>query len=531
MFLKDDGTYDGYCFACGTAVPHPYHDKPVGYKPQVFIKDAAQIEEELREIREDYGVHDLPDRKLKKEYLAYFGVKVGVSEQDGVTPISHYYPYFKGGELSGYKVRIIEGKKFYAIGSTKGVQPFGWAQALAAGGKKLFVCEGELDAVSLFQIMKEHNKGTQYADLNPAVISVSNGAGGAVKELSAILPEIRKTFKEIVLVFDGDVPGKKAAEDVAKVVPDAIIATLPSKDVNECLKDGRSKAAYNAVQFNAAKPKNTRLVQVSDVVESARTETPWGYTYPFKQLTEITRGQRLGETVYWGAGVKLGKSELLNALVAHDILEHGWKVFVVKPEESNKRTLQGVVGKIVNRIFHDPKIQFDYDAFDKGVAELGDKLVMLNLYQELSWESLEVDIRSAAIDGCKAVFIDPITVLTNGVNAADANTLLQKFSQRLAQLAMDLNIIVHIFCHLKSPDNGPSHERGGAVQSHQFAGSRAMMRACHSMIGLEGNKDPDLPPEERNMRTLVVLEDRATGSSGKVKLFWDAATGAFYELP
>lgn len=306
VFLQDDGTYDGFCFSCGTVVPHPYHDKPVGYKPQVFIKDAAQIEEELREIREDYGVHDLPDRKLKREYLAYFGVKVGVSEQDGVTPISHYYPYFKGGELSGYKVRIIEGKKFYAIGSTKDVQPFGWAQALAAGGKKLFVCEGELDAVSLFQIMKEHNKGTQYADLNPAVISLSNGAGGAAKELSKILPEIRKTFKEIVIVFDGDGPGKKAAEDVAKVIPDAIIATLPAKDANECLMQGRSKAAYNAVQFNAAKPKNTRLVQAGELHEQARVPPQYGVSWPWEHITKATRGIRLGETIYIGAGQKQG---------------------------------------------------------------------------------------------------------------------------------------------------------------------------------------------------------------------------------
>jgi hypothetical protein len=50
------------------------------------------------------------------------------------------------------------------------------------------------------------------------------------------------------------------------------------------------------------------------------------------------------------------------------------------------------------------------------------------------------------------------------------------------------------------------------------------------MIGMEGNKDPDLAPEERNLRTLVVLEDRATGSSGKVRLFYDQHTGAFNQL-
>lgn len=530
VFLKDNGTYDGFCFACGKAEPNPYQDKPEGYKPQVAFKSPEEIQEEIEEIN-TYKTFTLEDRKLKKEYLEYFGVKIGVSEQDGHTPISHYYPYRnERGDLIGYKARIIEGKKMFAIGSTKGATFFGWDKAIQAGGKKLFITEGECDAVALFQIMKEHNKGTQYADLNPAVVSLSNGSGGAEKQISKMLPEIRKYFKEIVLVFDMDDPGREAVEKVLKICPDALVANLPSKDANQCLIDGRSKACYNACQFNAQKPKNTRLVTAESVIEQARKEAEWGYSYPYKGLTELTRGQRLGETVYWGAGVKMGKSELLNDLVAHNIIEHGWKVFVVKPEESNKRTLQGIVGKVANRVFHDPKIPFDYEAFDEAVPKIKDHLMMLNLYQELSWDTLQADIRAAAAEGCKAIYIDPITVLTNGVSSADANTLLQKFAQGLAQMAMDLNIIVHIFCHLKAPDNGPSHERGGSVQSHQFAGSRAMMRACHTMIGIEGNKDPDLEPEERNLRSLVLLEDRATGSSGRIRLYWTASTGAFTEI-
>lgn len=226
----------------------------------------------------------------------------------------------------------------------------------------------------------------------------------------------------------------------------------------------------------------------------------------------------------------MGKSELLNDMVKHDIVEHGWKVFVAKPEESNIRTVQGVIGKIVNRIFHDPKVEFDYDAYDRGAKELGDRLLMLDLYQDLKWETLKSDIRVAVGMGVKSVYIDPITVLTNGVQAAEANTLLQKVAQDLAAMAMELQICVHIFCHLKAPDAGPPHERGGEVQSYQFAGSRAMMRSCNSMIGMEGNKSPDLTEEERNVRTLVLLEDRMTGNSGKVPLFWDSKTGAFNPL-
>lgn len=270
------------------------------------FKSPEEIQEEIEEIN-TYKTFTLEDRKLKKEYLEYFGVKIGVSEQDGHTPISHYYPYRnERGDLIGYKARIIEGKKMFAIGSTKGATFFGWDKAIQAGGKKLFITEGECDAVALFQIMKEHNKGTQYADLNPAVVSLSNGSGGAEKQISKMLPEIRKYFKEIVLVFDMDDPGREAVEKVLKICPDALVANLPSKDANQCLIDGRSKACYNACQFNAQKPKNTRLVSGNDLHEKAKEPPVFGVSWPWKHITEATRGIRLGETIYIGAGQKQG---------------------------------------------------------------------------------------------------------------------------------------------------------------------------------------------------------------------------------
>ena len=63
--------------------------------------------------------------------------------------------------------------------------------------------------------------------------------------------------------------------------------------------------------------------------------------------------------------------------------------------------------------------------------------------------------------------------------------------------------------------------------SSQFAGSRAMMRSCNLMIGLQGNKSPDLPKRERNMRSLVINEDREYGVTGRFDLYWDDNTGMF----
>lgn len=528
--FEENGKYTGFCFSCGTYVPNPYADKPEGYKPEAVFKSPAQIAEEIESIRDEYGVCSLPERKLKEEYLRYFGVRVGVSELDGQTPHSHYYPYTRNGEVVGYKVRIIEGKRFYGIGDQKNVDLFGWEQAILTGGKKLFITEGELDAVALFQIMKEHNKGTAYADLNPAVVSLPHGSGGAAKDISRNIDKIRKNFKEIILVFDNDEPGQKAVQEVLKLVPDALVATLPAKDANDCLIQGRAKAAYNATQFNASKPKNTRLVSGSSLHEKAKAPPVYGVSWPWKHITEATRGIRLGETIYIGAGQKQGKSEIVNTLAAHFIREHGWKVFLVKPEEANNKTYKLVAGKLAGKFFHDPTKPFDEDAYNKAGEIIGDNLIMLDLYQHVGWETLKNDIRAAAAEGCKAIIIDPITNLTNGMEAGAANVKLQEIAQELSAMALDLNVVIFIFCHLRNPDSGPPHERGGEVLSSQFAGSRAMARSCNLMLGLEGNRDPNLNPEERNVRTLVLLEDREFGETGRYKLYWDRATGLFNEI-
>lgn len=55
------------------------------------------------------------------------------------------------------------------------------------------------------------------------------------------------------------------------------------------------------------------------------------------------------------------------------------------------------------------------------------------------------------------------------------------------------------------------------------------------MIGLEGDKTPldengrERGPEEKNMRDLVLLEDREFGQTGKFPIYWDYHTGMFNE--
>lgn len=528
VFLQDDGSYDGWCYGCSSYVKNPYNDHPEGYQPTVHIKTDEEIQAEIEEF-EEYQTVDLKDRKLSAASLTVYGIKTGLDPTNGVSPITHHYPYYKDSVLKAYKNRVISNKKMWSVGDMKNVDLFGWDVALSTGSPRLYITEGELDAVALYALLKRNSKGTQWEANEPAVVSLPKGASGAAKEISKSLEKIDKNFKDVVLVLDQDEPGQKATEEILKIAPHFQTVTLPAKDANECLIKGHIKATANAVMFKTSVPKNTSIVWGGQLHEDARKAAVMGFSWPWPALTKLTRGIRFGETIYVGAGVKMGKSELVNALAAHFITEHGWKVFMAKPEEANRKTYQMVVGKVAGRIFHDPDVTFDYDAYDKASAYVGDNLAMLDLYQHMGWESLKADIKYAALKGCKAVFIDPITNLTAGMESGDANTKLQEIAVELSAMAADLDIVLFIFCHLNAPKDVP-HERGGAVLSKQFAGSRAMMRSCNYMIGLEGNKDPDLTPNERNLRDLVLLEDREFGAVGRVPLFWSSHTSNFTEV-
>lgn len=551
VYEQEDGSLDGYCWSCNKYVSNPLgagktvKDIP---KAERLAKSREEIEAELAEIGE-CEVVDLVDRRLRAAPLEYYGIKVGYDQADGKTLKFLYFPYSDKGQLKSFKVKLIEGKKFWSVGDQSKVDLFGWEQAKASGARRLIITEGELDAVALKVIFDTYEKEA-YKDTIPAVCSLPHGAASAHKDISRLAPEIKKYFKEVSFCFDDDDAGHKATEECCKIFPGATVINLPCKDANECILQGKGKAAYQAAKWKNEVKKNTTLIFGEELHEAAREVAQYGeLTWPWEHLNKATRAIRYGETIYIGAGVKMGKSELLNELGAHFVKNHGIKVFMAKPEEANKKTYKLMAGKIVGKVFHDPDRDFDFEAYDRAGEVLKGKLAMVNLYQHLGWESLKEDIYAAAGWGAKAIFIDPITNLTNGMDAALANIKLQEIAQELAAMALDLNIVVFIFVHLKAPEGNISkdarlksyengryiglgncpHELGGDVSSNQFAGSRAMMRSCNYMLALKGNKDALLQDAVRNMRELELLEDREFGEVGNFPLYWNRNSTHFEE--
>jgi twinkle protein len=542
----ETGKVDGFCFSCRKWVAEPYGKKVTADEIEIpKQKTEDEIQTEIAEVS-GYQFLDIPTRKLRAGDLQPFNIRVAISEEDGKTPVATYFPITKEGKISGYYVKTLGEKHTWSIGDVKNGDLFNWENAKRSGAYRIIITEGFEDAASVAKIYKTYGK----EDFQPAVVSLPNGVN-SVKCLARFANDLRKLFREVVLCFDNDKPGEKAVEDAMILLPFAKVITLPEKDANECVIKGAQKAAFKAMAFDAIVPKNTRLIFGEDLHLAAREPTPFGeLTWPYPTMDKLLRGIRYGETIYIGAGVKMGKSELLNDIAAHFMKTHDVKVFMAKPEEANKKTYKLICNKMVGKVFHDPEVDFDYEAYDKAGEMLKGKLMMVDLYQHLGWENLSKDIISAAALGAKAVFIDPITNLTNGMTAGDANSKLQEIAQSLSALAHDLNIVIFIFCHLKEPEGNISrdvrnkkyahkeyvglgncpHEAGGDVLSAHFAGSRAMMRSCNLMIGLEGNKDPELPEDIRAMRWLTVLEDREFGNTGKIPLFWNRNTTLYKEV-
>jgi twinkle protein len=367
----------------------------------------------------------------------------------------------------------------------------------------------------------------KFPNFEPAVVSLPKGESiGAVGDNLAYLDN----FQEILIYTDCDEVGRKCAADLCDLIgPKAKVVTTTEKDACDMLKTGKQQEFINAF-FNAKHHAPEGFVTVDDVFQEATAMPEWGRSWPWPTLTKLTYGRRDGEGAYFGAGVKIGKSEAVNQIAHHITQVEGGKIALFKLEEKPSMTVRKMAGKIMRKPFHKPDGDFTQEELIDGVNRVRGGVVLYDSYGSTSWDKLKSAIRHAVlVEGCKDIVIDPLTRLTIGMDSGDANTELERISDELSSMAKDLGFFYMIFCHLKAPTSGPPHERGGKVLSSQFTGSRAMMRSCYYMIGIERNKDPELPEIERNTSTFVLLEDRAFGNNGTFPVYYDNDTGDYLE--
>jgi len=502
MVFEDGGAYCNRCEYTEESGSQALAAKPIR---------KLDTTEEFNEVP-SLPITPLATRGIDQDVAEHYGIRTAFNTVTG-EPTAHYYPFTVGGKVVSYKKRVLP-KTFVNIGAPlKGVPvEFIGQSVCTGGGKKLLITEGQDDMLAACQILWR-----KYPNFTPAVVSMPHGANlNAFKDNAAFLDG----FEEIIFCPDNDEAGQKLADDVSALVDRVKVMSITEKDANDMLLAGKEREFINAF-FRAGVRTPEGFVTVEDVFDEATAMPQWGRPWPWPSLTALTYGRRDGEGMYIGAGAKIGKSEFVNQMAKHIVVDEGLPVALFKLEEKPAMTTRRIAGKIMHKQFHIPDGDFTQEELIAGVNRLRGKIHMYDSYKATSWDTLKVAIRHAVlVGGCRDIMIDPITRLTAGMDPSITNTELERFADEISAMAKDLGFFYYCFAHLKAPQNGKPHEEGGKVHSNQFTGSRAMMRACYYMLGIERDKTPDLPVEQRNMSSFVLLDDRAFGNAGRFDVFY-----------
>lgn len=459
--------------------------------------------------------HDpIPARKLFQETTKHY--KYGTSVYNG-QPVQVATYFDESGRPIRQKLRFKD-KKFTILGDTKGNPLYG-SHLGKAGGKILVVTEGEIDALSVGQ-----TQGLKW----PAV-SVPNGAQGAVKAFRENL-EYLERFERVVIMFDEDEPGRKAAQECAEVLRPghAYIAKLPEKDANEMLLAGKKAGITDAI-WNAREFRPDGIINAADIWDDFIVEDQMGVPYPFEGLNEKTLGLRRGELVTFTAGSGIGKSSACREIAYH-LVKEGYKVGYIALEESIKRTVRGLVGLELNRPIHLGIEGLDEDDLRKAFDAVAgsQRLFLYDHFGSINSDNLLSKIRYMVQGmGVDFVFLDHLSIVVSGdTDIDDERRAIDVTMTKLRSLVEETNVGMVLVSHLKRPP-GIGHEEGAKTSLAQLRGSAAIAQLSDLVLGMERNQQD---PENSDVTTIRVLKNRYTGETGEsCTLVYDRKTGRLSE--
>ena len=479
-----------YCFSC---LSYGHGDGEIKHTPSATKSKIPLLQGDYLELR---------SRQITEKTCRKFGYLVSKHPTTGQIVQAATYKDLQGRDVA-QKVRTAD-KKFSVVGDSDQMGLFG--AHLWNGGKKIVVCEGEIDAMSVAQVQ----------NLKYASVSVPHGCQSAKKHLLKNMDYLNQ-YDEIILMFDQDEAGQSAAQACAEVLPvgKVRIAVLPRKDANECLVAGDSSAIINAIWEAAAfRPDGIiSLVDIRETVSVPDPESPMRFPYPI--LNEKLKGIRTGIlTLIAGSGV--GKSTLIREFAYH-LHKTGFTVGMLMLEESVKRTAQGLVG-----LHMDKNITVDVGVAtpDEIKDSFDDLLTFGPIYLFDHFGANDMDIICNRIRymkhalGCSVVFIDHISMIVSastGDQSNDERRMIDSIMHTLRVLCSEIDLALILVSHLKRPQSEKGHEGGAAVSLSQMRGSHSLAQLSDAVVAMQIPEDDTTS----GARDLVVLKNRFSGQVGQ----------------
>lgn len=481
----------GKCFSCEANI-----NLEEGEKVMTTVKNTPQKSSLLSGSAVSIG-----SRGITKETCEKWGVEL-VTMSSGTDAIA--FPYFDTNRKKvSQKLRTTD-KQFKFIGDTKDPMLFG--QQLWKGGKKIVITEGELDAMSVSQI--QNHKWP--------VVSIPNGASSARRSIAQNLRWLEDNFEEIVLMFDTDEPGVKAANDVATLFRPGkcSIAALPLKDANECLINGRAKDVIQAM-WDAKPYRPDGIVTVDDIIPRIGQKPEMGLSLPWERLTKLTYGLKPSQLWVWTSGSGMGKTEFFKDMAAHLVSNHQEKVGLIFLEEEAQDTLVDLAGKVAGKCFNSPDVAYNEKDRDEAIQSIkqSDCVYMYDHFGHDDYDAVRSVIRHMVLGyGCSVIFLDHITAFTDGMGA-ESNAKAEKMMKELASMTRELKFNLQVISHVRKSDSSRKPaEEGGRVKIDDLKGSGAVKQWASIIIALERNQQSEDEDEARTT-TVRLLKGRGVGKN------------------
>ena len=505
--INEDGS--SYCFSCSTRQPATLQ-APVVFQERVTDFDSTRLLLQSRTARA------IPERALTSRTCETYNCIL-----NGENVIYGYYSPTEAHTPVAAKIRMPD-KRFTSTGEWSKAGLYG-QQLFTSGGRYVTITEGEYDAMSAYQM-----QGSKYA-----ACSVKNGAQSALKDCKAAY-EWLDTFDQIIISFDADEPGQKAAAEVAQLFggKSKIVKHLVGyKDASDYLQKGQA-ALYTAAWWAAEQYIPDGILNGSslwDVVNEPLLDAE--VMYPFPGINALTYGIRTGELVTITAGSGLGKSQFMREIVWF-ILKHTQKnVGLLFLEESTRRTALSLMSLAIDKQLHLPTtVSTEAERRTAYEATLGSgRVYMFDHFGSTDIDNIVARIRymAKALD-CKYLVLDHVSIVVSAQAAGDERKAIDEIMTKMRMLVQETGIALFVVSHLKRPD-GKGHEEGSSTSLSQLRGSASIAQLSDIVLGLERNgQDDDVI--ERNTTKVRVLKNRFSGETGLCShLFYNNVTGRMNE--
>jgi len=410
-----------------------------------------------------------------------------------------FYYHDESGIVKGAKIKT-KGKSFSYEGEVPGT--FFGQHLYPTTGKRIVIFEGEMDAASGSECMPGW-----------PMVSVPSGAAGAKKAVQKQLP-LLQGYDEVVIFFDGDAPGRQAAEECANVLPPGKvkIAHLQGdyKDASDALQANDTNAVCKAI-WDAKPYRPDGIVDGKTLLDLVTTPSPAAdHDYPFQGLQSKLHGIRYGELVTITAGSGIGKSSFCREL-ATNLLSKGERVGYLALEESNRRTALGLMSASLGRSYHlgeYERKELEY-AYNSTISNW-------NLFLFDGFGSYDPDTIYSRIEylacglECRVIFLDHLSILLSGLDG-DERRMIDVTMTKLRSLVERTGIVLFLVSHLRRTQSDQNHEEGARITLGQLRGSAAIAQLSDTVIALERDQQD---PSKRDTTTVRVLKNRHSGEVG-----------------